>query len=339
MDIESFTYDLPAKQIAQIPADPRESAKLMVLDREKHHIQNRTVADLPDYFHEGDVLVVNNTKVFRARLRGIVGEGKIELFLVRPLSGTSWLALAKPARKLAPGKIVHIADNFSARVLKKNQDGTIIVDFDMPPNETREKANIYGSVPIPPYIKTIPDAAAYQTSYAKYEGSVAAPTAGFHFTPAIMHTLKAKGVTILEITLHVGLGTFLPIKSKTVETHAIHTEWAHVSRQVADEITNAKKQNRRVIAVGTTTVRTLEGVATLSGGTVKSYEGDIGLFIMPGFRFRVINGMITNFHLPKSTLIVLVSAFAGREYILEAYKNAVRNNYRFYSFGDAMLIL
>ncbi len=337
--ISDYNYVLPLEQIAQTPASPRESAKLMVVSRATHTIAHQTVADLHEFFRSGDVLVVNNTKVFKARLNGTVNHANVELFLVRPWTGTSWMALAKPARKLTAETRVHIADDFVAEIIQKNTDGTLIVDFGLPPDSTMAKANIHGSVPVPPYIKTIPQTSDYQTSYAKHEGSVAAPTAGFHFTPAILDTLKKKGVTILEITLHVGLGTFLPIKSDTLEEHHIHTEWVHLTNEIANTINSAKNEHRRIIAVGTTTVRTLEGVAALHNGKLVGYTGDIGLFIMPGFEFQVIDAIVTNFHLPKSTLIVLVSAFAGREFILSAYNEAVSRGYRFYSFGDAMLIL
>lgn len=337
--IHDFDYTLPHGQIAQTPAVPRESAKLMLLDRAAKTFEHYHVSDVPNFFHTGDVLVVNNTKVFRARLHGTIEGKMVELFLVRPIDQSHWLALGKPGKKIAVGKTITIADNFVAIVQDKNSDGTLIVDFNLPSKEIIALANIHGDIPIPPYIKKIPAASDYQTSYAKYVGSVAAPTAGFHFTPAIRAAIKEKGVTILEITLHVGLGTFLPIKSETIEEHHIHSEWADVSKEVANTINLAKQNKRRIIAVGTTTVRTLEGVAALHEGTLKKFQGEIGLFITPGFRFTVVDGLVTNFHLPKSSLIVLVSAFAGREFILKAYNEAVKKEYRFYSFGDAMLIV
>lgn len=321
--IHYFEYVLPLNRIAQMPAVPRESAKLMILDRKTKTIQHKQVADLPDFFKNGDVIIVNNTKVFRARLKS---DNK-ELFLIRPIEKNTWLAIGK---KLHPGMRIEFAANFIAHIVEKLPDGTLHVSFNQ--ENVIDFANKYGDIPIPPYIKTIPKDNEYQTSYAKYEGSVAAPTAGFHFTPAILETLKQKGVTILEITLHVGLGTFLPIKSETLEEHAIHSEWVSVSNEVAHAITQAKKEKRRIIAVGTTTVRTLEGT------NATSHEGDVNLFIQPGYKFKIIDAMVTNFHLPKSTLIVLVSAFADREFILKAYKEAVDHEYRFYSFGDAMLI-
>jgi S-adenosylmethionine:tRNA ribosyltransferase-isomerase len=336
--IDQFDYILPPERIAQFPAEPRESGKLMILDRKTHAINHSYISGLPLLFKSGDVLVINNTKVFRARLKGVIDDKSVELFLVRPTSKTSWLALGKPGKKIIPGKSITVAPDFIAKVIQKNSDGTLVVDFGLTAGDTIAKANTYGSVPIPPYIKIIPDDAKYQTSFAKEVGSVAAPTAGFHFTPTILSTLKQKGVTILEITLHVGLGTFLPIKSETIEEHAIHSEWVNLPPDVALTITQAKQEGRRIIAVGTTTVRTLEGVADTLGGTLAAYQGDINLFITPGFKFKIIDGMVTNFHLPKSSLVVLVSSFAGREYILSAYEEAIKKEYRFYSFGDAMFI-
>jgi len=336
--IHDFDYILPHAHIAQTPAAPRESAKLMVVSRKEKTIQHHHVSELPDFFREGDLLVVNNTKVFRARLHGTIDGKTVELFLVRPINDSHWLALGKPGKKISVGKQVIVADNFIATVLEKHADGTLTIEFHLTPSETIAKANIYGTVPIPPYIKTIPEDNEYQTSFAKHEGSVAAPTAGFHFTPAIVARLKEKGVEILEITLHVGLGTFLPIKTDTLEEHAIHSEWVNVPKTIADAINTAKTEKRRIVAVGTTTVRTLEGVAALHHGRLAHYEGEIGLFITPGYQFAVVDTMVTNFHLPKSSLLVLVSAFAGREFMLNAYKEAVDHNYRFYSFGDAMLI-
>lgn len=337
--VYDFDYDLPRERIAQSPAIPRESARLMVLDRKHKTIQHMTVANLPDYFRRGDTLVVNNTKVFRARLHGSIKGKRVELFLVRPIDTFLWLALGKPGKKYTIGSRIDIADDFVATIFDKRPDGTVVVSFDISIQEVMAKANRYGDIPIPPYIKKIPTSSEYQTSFAKHEGSVAAPTAGFHFTQSILSHLKAMGVTVLEITLHVGLGTFLPIKSKTIEGHDIHSEWVDISKDVARQINKAKDEKRRVIAVGTTTVRTLEGVSQLSKGRLRAYQGEVSLFISPGFQFTIVDSMVTNFHLPKSTLIVLVSAFAGREFILSAYSRAVMDEYRFYSFGDAMLIL
>lgn len=337
-DISDFDYTLPPGLIAQSPAEPRESAKLMVIHRVTEEREHAHIGDLPGYFRSGDVVVINNTKVFHARLHGTLATGaRVELFLVRP-SGINWIALGKPGKKLPPGTTIAVADNFTAEVLEKNPGGTLVVSFGMPADDVIRLADRYGEVPVPPYIKKIPSEDQYQTVYAKYVGSVAAPTAGFHLTQNILDQLRKSGVTVAEITLHVGLGTFLPVKSDILEEHTMHSEWAEIPQETADIIRAAKSEKRRIIAVGTTTVRTLEGVAALHEGTVIPFSGDLGLFITPGFPFRIIDAMLTNFHLPKSTLIVLVSAFAGRKTILSAYGDAVRRGYRFYSFGDAMLI-
>lgn len=337
--VSDYTYVLPPQQIAQTPASPQESAKLMVLNRAQNSRTHHHVSDLPVFFQPGDVVVINNTKVFRARLHAVIHGKQTELFLVRPQDNDRWIALGKPGKKIMVGQTIEIAPEFIATVYEKHADGTLTIGFGLTAEQTIEKANIYGSVPLPPYIKTITNDDAYQTSYAKHVGSVAAPTAGFHLTPQIRHTLVQRGVTFVEITLHVGLGTFLPIKSDTLESHAMHSEWVHVSERAAQVIKKAKQDKRRVVAIGTTTVRTLEGVAAKNNGEIAAYEGDVNLFITPGFRFQIIDGMLTNFHLPKSTLLVLVSAFATREFILSSYEDAVKNDYRFYSFGDAMLIL
>jgi S-adenosylmethionine:tRNA ribosyltransferase-isomerase len=336
---EDFTYILPHEQIAQAPASPRESANLMILKRKQGTLAHRHVGDLADFFQEGDVIVVNNSKVFHARLKAKINASEVELFLVRPLTSHSWLALGKPGKKIIQGNTLSIASDFQTTIQERNPDGTLIVTFDYPPEEVIKKANTYGEIPIPPYIKTMPKDDEYQTVYAKETGSVAAPTAGFHLTHTILDQLKNKGVTIIEITLHVGLGTFLPIKSDSLDAHTMHSEWVEISKSSAEIINNAKLHNKRVIAIGTTTVRTLEGVASLHGGSLAPFRGDINIFIKPGFHFHIIDGMLTNFHLPKSTLLVLVSTFAGRENILHAYREAIEHNYRFYSFGDAMLIL
>lgn len=341
--VSLFDYDLPRERIAQGPAIPRESARLMVIDRKKDTRIHTTVSCLPDYLRRGDVLVINDSKVFRARLSGTLhtpdaAHRIVELFLVRPATGTAWIVLGNPGKRFKPGSTVTIGRDFSAVIVAKNPDGTMLADFGRSRTSVIGKANTYGQIPVPPYIKTLPKQGEYQTVYAKAYGSVAAPTAGFHLTAPLMERLKKRGVRIVRITLHVGLGTFMPIKTDTLEGHGMHAEWVQITKSVSEEILLAKKEHRRVIAVGTTSVRTLEGVAAANNGTLVPYSGDINLFILPGFRFRIVDGMLTNFHLPKSTLLVLVSAFAGRERMLRAYGEAIRNNYRFYSFGDAMLI-
>jgi len=369
MQTSDFDYHLPKDRIAQSPAVPRESAKLMLLDRASGAIEHKHVSDFPSCVRPGDVLVVNNTKVFKARLIGTIEEENnihetasnhvkrdstkvrlgtadvgnkkqktVEVFLVRAIGDNRWLTLCKPGKKLSIGSVITLKDRYKTTVYKKNEDGTVIVEFDINDQDVINMANHIGHVPVPPYIANEPEEKEYQTAYAKITGSVAAPTAGFHLTESLLESIRQKGATIVEITLHVGLGTFLPIKSETLETHPMHSEWVEVSDEACATITKAQSEHRRVIAVGTTTVRTLEGVAALYNGTLKPYQGDVNLFISPGFQFHVVDAMLTNFHLPKSTLLVLISSFAGRDHVLSAYNQAVASNYRFYSFGDAMFI-
>jgi S-adenosylmethionine:tRNA ribosyltransferase-isomerase len=366
-----FDFELPEERIAQTPIEPRDHSRLMTVDRRTHDVHHKHFYDVVDFLKAGDVLVWNNSKVFKARLHGrvlldeatdglkqttgavnspytdvILNTPVVEVFLVRPMENLGvWKVLAKPGKKLRLGMKVVFAEDFVAEVMCKEKDGTLLVQFNEDDVNVRAKANKYGEVPLPPYISnekakgvasSIDDR--YQTVYAKAEGSVAAPTAGFHFTPELIEKLKAKGVEFAEVTLHVGLGTFLPIKSDTVEEHQMHAEWVEVTSKNANIINLAKREGRRVVAVGTTSVRTLEGVYQTCG-ELKAFCGDINIFITPGFEFKVIDAMITNFHLPKSTLIMLVSAFVGdREFTLECYKKAVEAKYRFYSFGDAMVI-
>lgn len=341
MRVSEFDYDLPERLIAQKPASPRESARLLVLDRLKDSIMHRHVRDLPDFLKKGDVLVVNVSKVFKARLKGVLDDGKksaIELFLVRT-EGAFWRALAKPGRKLNEGAKIVIARGFAATVVRKDQDGSILVDFGKKNNDVIRLANRHGEVPLPPYITRKPKMPSeYQTAYARHVGSVAAPTAGFHLTKALIAKLKRRGVHFLEVTLHVGLGTFLPIRADDLEGHRMHAEWVEIPEKTVREIAKAKSEKRRVIAVGTTTVRALEGATAQHDGTLRAWQGDVNLFIRPGFTFQIVDALMTNFHLPKSTLLVLVSALAGQPRILRAYHEAVKKGYRFYSYGDAMLI-
>jgi len=343
MDISDFDYELPLDHIAQEPMRPREAANLMVVHKDTGIIEHKKVADFPSFLKSGDVLVVNNTKVFRARLSATVKRNNLldrraELFLVRPIGTNSWQCIGKPGKVFSPDARIEIARDFIGTVLEKHDDGTFIVRFPYTKEEVIQKANLSGAVPIPPYIKTIANPDEYQTAYAKVTGSVAAPTAGFHLTANLLHRIQQMGVTIVEITLHVGLGTFLPVKTDTVESHVMHSEWVEISDTSASTINEAKKEGRRVIAIGTTTTRALEGVRNQKS-VVRGFSGEVNIFITPGFEFGVIDGLLTNFHLPKSTLILLVSAFAGKETIRRAYELAVEKNYRFYSFGDAMIII
>lgn len=342
MRTSDFDYELPETLIAQKPASPRESAKLMVLDRAKDALTHAKVKDLPSFLRAGDVLVVNVSKVFKARLTGTLDDAKktaVELFLVRP-EASGWRALGRPGRKLEPGSKIAVARGFAATVVRKDDDGSLLVDFGLTKDEVLRRADRHGEVPLPPYITRKPKTSAeYQTAYAKTVGSVAAPTAGFHLTKALIAKLKRKGVTFLEVTLHVGLGTFLPIRSDDLTEHKMHAEQVQIPERTAREILRAKADGRRVVAVGTTALRALEGAAQRCGGEILPWHGDVDLFITPGFRFRVADALMTNFHLPKSTLLVLVSAFAGRERMLRAYNEAVKKKYRFFSYGDASLIL
>ncbi len=370
MYTSDFDYNLLVKNIAQSPAEPRDSSRLMGIDKNNKTLEHKHFYDILDYLKPGDLLVWNNSKVFRARLKGelrldqkvdnlkdrkssnkIINLKPVEIFLLRPTENEGvWKVLAKPGRRLRLGMKIVFSSGFSAEVLLKDTDGTVLLDFNDSDLNVRAKANKYGEVPTPPYIKNINITQEelmqkYQTVYAKKEGSVAAPTAGFHFTPELIERIKQKGVEFAEVTLHVGLGTFQPVKTEKLENHKMHHEWVELTDKNAGLINDAKAEGRRIVAVGTTTVRTLEGIAQMikedknEKRFVKPFQGDINLFIFPGFKFKVVDALITNFHLPKSTLLMLVCAFVeDREFILKCYEEAVKENYRFYSFGDAMMI-
>ncbi len=337
MDTSLFDYVLPPDRIAQHSVEPRDSAKLLVLDRASDSLQDKTIRDLPSFLRAGDLLIFNNTKVFKARLRATVDGKAIELFLLRP-DGDSWIALLKPAKKVSEGSILMLADATEARLLAKEEDGTARIHFSCSHDEVFALCDRVGEIPVPPYVKEQPSALnQYQTIYAQERGSVAAPTAGLHFTPSLFEVLEQKGVQKAFVTLHVGLGTFRPMKTRTLEEHVMHEEWFCVPKETLQAIQDTKKRGGRVIAVGTTAVRALES-AVLTG-PAGAHSGFTRLFITPGFEFKMIDGLLTNFHLPQSTLLVLVSSLAGRERILNAYQHAIDHGYRFYSFGDAMLIL
>ena len=337
--LDDFTYVLPPDRIAQSPASPRESAKLMIIHRTDQTIEHKHVSNLPEYLSDTDVLVINNTKVFKARLRGKTPQGSsVELFLIRPCEDNSLEALGKPGKKIHIGDAITIAEDFVAHVISKSDSGIIQLQFNLDPATVIDKANTYGEIPIPPYIKKIPTDGSYQTVYASQIGSVAAPTAGFHLTTKLLQQIREKGIQIIEVTLHVGIGTFMPIKTYSLESHTMHSEWVHVSESAADALNRSKKLKKRIVAIGTTTVRTLEGVASIHNGVMKAYTGDVNLFIKPGYSFHFVDALLTNFHLPKSTLLVLVSSLTSTPLIKRAYAQAIENNYRFYSFGDAMFI-
>ena len=340
MKVSDFNYDLPEELIAQVPIEKRDESRLMVLNRANQTIEHKTFKDIIDYLEPGDCLVRNNTKVIPARLYGKKATGaKIEFLLLNRIEGDIWECIVRPGHKLKPGTEVEFGDGIlKAKVLDVMEGGTRKVEFKYEGifNEILDKI---GLMPLPPYIhESLKDNDRYQTVYAKYEGSAAAPTAGLHFTPELFEKIKAKGIDVANVTLHVGIGTFRPVKVENVEEHHMHSEHFYIKQEDADKINNAKKNGKRVIAVGTTSCRVLETIAD-ENGMVKPTEGDTQIFIYPGYKYKCLDGLVTNFHLPESTLIMLVSALAGRDYIMKAYNEAVKERYRFFSFGDAMLIL
>ncbi len=341
MKKELFYYDLPKELIAQKPIEKRDASRLMVLDRKTREISHRHFYDIIEYLKPGDVLVRNNTKVIPARLFGVKEKtgALIEVFLLRPLENDRWEALVRPGKRLKEGDRVSFGEGkLVAEVLERTDEGGRIIEFTYS-GDFKEILEILGEVPLPPYIKEkLEDKDRYQTVYAKTEGSVAAPTAGLHFTKELIEALKKKGITIVDVTLHVGLGTFRPLKEENIADHKMHSEYYEITEEAAKTINQAKQEGRRIIAIGTTATRTLESNVS-EEGLLKAGKGFTDIFIYPGYTFRMIDALITNFHLPESTLIMLVSALADREWILEAYRIAVEEKYRFFSFGDAMLIL
>lgn len=339
---KDFWYDLPKELIAQEPADPRDAARLMVLERHSDKIEHAIFHDLPRYLEAGDLLVVNNSKVLPARLLGTkVPTGAVcELLLLRQVKGDTWECLARPGKRMQPGTKVTFGDGSLTAVVDETlPDGNKYVTFTYDTETLYEKLDAFGKMPLPPYItKQLEDQSQYQTVYAKELGSAAAPTAGLHFTPELLEKLRTDGVKIAEVTLHVGLGTFRPVSEEDVEDHQMHSEWYSVSEETAAAIRATREAGHRVIAVGTTSCRTLEAVWAKYGEIVPC-SGNTDIFIYPGIDLHAIDGMITNFHLPESTLIMLISAFYGYEKTMAAYKVAVEEKYRFFSFGDAMLIL
>lgn len=340
MKTEDFDYYLPENLIAQTPLIKRDNSKLMVLDRKTGEIKHDIFYNIINYLNPGDILVLNDTKVMPARIIGqkIDTSAVIELLLLKNINGDNWECLVKPAKRVKEGTIISFGSGkLKAKCIKVGEEG--IREFTFLYNGIfYEILDELGSMPLPPYIKEkLTDKNRYQTVYAKNIGSAAAPTAGLHFTKELLSTIKAKGIQICYITLHVGLGTFRPVNVEDVTTHKMHSEFYSMSKDVADTLNKAKKENKRIIAVGTTSTRTLETIMT-KYGTFKETSGWTDIFIYPGYTFKAIDAQITNFHLPKSTLIMLVSAFATKEIILTSYEEAVKNKYRFFSFGDAMLI-
>lgn len=334
-----FYYDLPEELIAQTPAEPRDSSRLLVYDRSADKAEHKIFRDIKNYLRAGDVLVINNTKVLPARLYAHTEHGgRVEVLLLKRISSLRWEVLVKPGKKCKPGTRLTVDDKLSLTVNSVTDSGERIVDFECD-GVFEEALDRVGSMPLPPYIKKkLEDKNRYQTVYAKTDGSAAAPTAGLHFTPQLLEEIKDMGVEIAQILLHVGLGTFRPVKEDAITDHKMHSEYYEVGEQAAQIISRAKREGRRVIAVGTTSVRTLESAAN-DDGTIDPCFGNTSIFIYPPYKFRCVDCLVTNFHLPESTLIMLVSALVGREKTLQLYKTAVEEKYRFFSFGDAMLII
>ncbi len=340
--LDAYNYDLPEEFIAQKPAEPRDTCKLMVVDRKRDRIIHDVFFNLPNYLSPGDLLVLNNTKVLHARLfvRKPTG-ARVELLFVKSVGeGDKWLALARPSKKLRPGlELIHEASGHRF-LLEERRGKEWLVSVGMNTHDFLGFLDRWGIVPLPPYIRHAEGVKPeqYQTVYAQIPGSAAAPTAGLHFTDRVFDALKKRGVSWVYVTLHVGLGTFEPVRVNDIRHHKMHSEYIEVSPEVAEQINRVKSSGGRIVAVGTTSVRTLETVAT-DKGFVRPFRGETNLFIYPGYRFKVVDGLITNFHLPKSSLLMLVSAFWSREKLLRAYEIAKSEGYRFFSFGDAMLIL
>ncbi|MEG1527665.1 MAG: tRNA preQ1(34) S-adenosylmethionine ribosyltransferase-isomerase QueA [Clostridia bacterium] len=340
MNKSDFYFDLPKELIAQTPIEPRDHSRLLVYDRQTKQIEHKHFYDLPNYLRSGDVLVINNTKVLPARIYGKrkFSEGKVEFLLLKRLDYTHYQVLTKPGRSTKVGDEVVFSDELSAVVTDIIEDGVRIVEFSFT-GVFEDIIDRLGQMPLPPYItETLKDNTRYNTVYSKLLGSSAAPTAGLHFTNELLQKIKDLGVIVAEVLLHVGLGTFRPLKEEKIEDHLMHTEHYEITQQTADIINLAKVQGRRIVSVGTTSTRVLETVAD-ENGFVKASKGETSIFIYPPYKFKAVSAQITNFHLPESTLIMLVSALCSREEVLNIYKVAIENKYRFFSFGDAMLFI
>ncbi len=340
MKVSEFNYELPEELIAQVPIKKRDESRLMVLDKNKKTIEHKVFKDIIDYLEPGDCIVRNNTKVLPARLYGKKETGaNVEFLLLNRIEGDIWECIVRPGNKLHIGaKVIFGEGLLKAEILDTMPGGTRKVKFEYK-GIFNEILDQIGLMPLPPYIhESLKENDRYQTVYAKYEGSAAAPTAGLHFTDELLNRISEKGIEIANVTLHVGIGTFRPVKEENIEEHDMHSEHFYIKQEDVEKINNAKKQGKRVIAVGTTSCRVLETISDEKTGMVKEVEGDTNIFIYPGYKFKCIDGLITNFHLPESTLLMLVSALAGKEYIMKAYKEAVEEKYKFFSFGDAMFI-
>lgn len=345
MNINEFDYHLPQELIAQKPADRRDGSRLMAVHRDSGKVEHRHFYDILEYLNSGDCLVLNNSKVLPARLFGEKEQtgAKVEFLLIKRIEGDVWETMVRPGKRLKPGDTVAFSPSFKAEIVDYGQDGTRLARFRYE-GIFMERLEELGKMPLPPYIERTSDAEdseRYQTVYCKEEGSVAAPTAGLHFTEELLEQAEKKGVQIAYVTLHVGIGTFRPVKCENIEDHQMHFEEYEVTQETADRINRVKRAGGRIISVGTTSTRTLESAAVLKDGRyeVRAGSGSTGIFIYPGYEFKMIDSLITNFHLPKSTLLMLISAFYDREKILEIYDTAVREKYRFFSYGDAMLLI
>ncbi|GHF28040.1 S-adenosylmethionine:tRNA ribosyltransferase-isomerase [Kordiimonas sediminis] len=339
MDIALFDFDLPNDRIALRPAVPRDSARMMIV--KPSSIDHKTVQCLGEYLHDGDVLVFNDTRVIPGRLFGHRGEAKMEITLHKRLDETTWNVFAKPAKKARLDDLLNFS-GLQAKVIAVGDAGERTIKFHVAADEMTNALEAHGVMPLPPYIAAQrdideQDKSDYQTVYAEKDGAVAAPTAGLHFTPDLLDSLKRKGVQTAAVTLHVGAGTFLPVKVDNTEDHKMHSEWGEISTETAELLNSARQKGGRIIAVGTTSLRILES-ATLDDGTAMPFSGDTDIFISPGYRFKAVDLLMTNFHLPKSTLFMLVSAFSGLDTMHTAYKTAISENYRFYSYGDSSLL-
>jgi len=346
MRVDLFDFHLPDDLIAQRPAAPRDSARL--LDVASEGLHDRSVRDLPSLLRGGDLLVFNDTRVIPARLKGVRGgaagrqDVAVEALLIRDLGGGRWLSFARPTKRLRPGDGLAFAGGLAAKVEAKNEDGSVVLAFDTMGPAFLASLEQGGAVPLPPYIRggvaDAQDRADYQTLFAKYNGSVAAPTAGLHFTSGLMISLAAAGIAAACVTLHVGAGTFQPVRVDDTDAHTMHAEWGEVSEETARAVEATRAAGGRVVSVGTTSLRLLESVARDHDGTIKAWNGETDIFIVPGFRFRAVDLLLTNFHLPRSTLFMLVAAFAGLERMRQAYAHAIGERYRFYSYGDCCLL-
>ena len=338
MKLTDFSYELPKELIAQHPAEPRDHARLMLYDKKTGAVEHKHFYDLADELQAGDVLVFNDSKVIPARLYGkrVPTGGKVEVLLLTPVGEDRWEVLVKPGKKALPGTTIEFSGGLQAEVLERTNFGGRVVHFTYD-GAFDDIIDQIGEMPLPPYIhEKMEDPDEYQTVYARERGSAAAPTAGLHFTDELLQKIRDKGVEEVFVTLHVGLGTFRPVEEENIEDHQMHSEFYSITPEAADAINRAKAEGRRIIAVGTTSIRTLESAGTT--GTLKAGSGWTNIFIYPGFTFHIVDALVTNFHLPESTLLMLISALSTREQILHAYDIAVREKYRFFSFGDAMFI-